>query len=53
MVEARTLNILGSPLAQFYEVAACPVHYGEKRGVIVTNIAKSLFDTSNLPTITV
>ena len=29
------------------------VHYGEKRGVIVTNIVKSLFDTSNLPTITV
>ena len=29
------------------------VHYGKKRGVIVTNIVKSLFDTSNLPKITV
>jgi len=30
-----------------------PMHYGKKRGVITTNIVKSLFDTSNLPKITV
>ena len=29
------------------------LHYGKKRGVITTNIVKSLFDTSNLPKITV